>query len=97
MGGKTYPLAARMLAGRTSKTLRELPRIRGWGKGNVARRLAPAKFQKVSSFRKNRFFLPKAGKCDFMRNLIWYFTDRKPNRIPHKFPFAQARKGNFAE
>ena len=40
------------------------------------------------SFRNNRFFrTPKCEKCDCVRNPIWFFIEKKLNRIPHKFSF----------
>jgi hypothetical protein len=54
-------------------------------------------FKKIRHSGKIAFSRLQAGKCDFIRNPMWFSVGKRPNRIPHKFPFAQARRGNFAE
>jgi hypothetical protein len=34
----------------------------------------------------------QAGKCDFIRNPIWFSFSEKPNGIPHKFSFVLLRR-----
>jgi hypothetical protein len=45
--------------------------------------------QKLRHSAKIAFSCLQAGKCDFMRNPIWFLVERKPNRIPDKFSFVR--------